>query len=206
MSFAQLINVFSRNTLILFFCFFLSYPLLVRAEGTFELLDGNGANLPIRIRNAGGAPTYLRVDIENPATEVIDIFTQNIGSPDIRIWCPGQIDIDAAAQAVIPPTDFTANVTNTAGQISNFTDVMNVQAIATRPRPPVTYSLTGSAPTCGQAGTYTIRLSNNVEYFDIAVRDTVANTLASGRLFSYYWGFNGRTFNNFFRGTFFAQG
>ena len=46
------------------FFFLLSCPVTVRAEGTFELLDGNAANLPIRIINAGGAPTYLRVDEE----------------------------------------------------------------------------------------------------------------------------------------------
>ena len=100
----------------------------------------------------------MRIDILDPTTEVIDIYTENIGSPDIRIWCPGQIAVDAAAQSPIPAPDFTADVTAAQGQVIDFPGLVAVQNIATRPIPPVTYNLSGPTATCGSAGTYTIRI------------------------------------------------
>jgi|GEM_PF-3316640 len=162
------------------------------SEGTYELHGGSLLTTGFQIRNntvSGQKTTYFRVDILDPTSEVIDIYTEDRnGTNDFEVYCPGTIPVDTNG-AAIPTPDYQGNVTATQGRVTNFTQVSQVQTIATRHIPPVTYSLTGATASCGTAGTYIVKVNPSVSqyrYFDIRVRDSSTNTLKTGRVFSYF--------------------
>lgn len=177
----------------------------VAAEGTFELRQGMGTTSPIYLEGSLTSTnydqhrvTFMRVDIEDPANEVIDLYGQALsGSPDLQVWCPGGIPLVTPDAPYTPPApDYTADFTATEGELTSFADVADVQAISTRPRPPRTYALTGSSATCGQAGVYTLRYASagidtsGQQFFDIRVRDTSSASLESGRVWSDKYAFS----------------
>ena len=176
-----------------------------QAEGTFELRQGVSTTDPMFLEGSLAAGdtnydqhrvTFLRVDIFDPANEVIDFYGQDLtGSPDVQIWCPGAIPHPTPdAPYTVPAPDFTADF-STGGALTSFADVIDVQSLATRP-PPQTYSLTGSSPGCGTAGVYTIRYSSagidgsGQQYFDVRVHNTDTGTLETGRVWSDKYAFS----------------
>ncbi len=179
----------------------------VSAEGTFELRQGVSTSDDIYLEGSLSTGdvnydqhrvTFLRVDILDPSNEVIDLYGQALGgSPDVQVWCPGRIPRPTPDEPYTVPTpDFSADFTSTFGELTSFTDVEDVQSIGTRPRDPRTYSLTGSSPTCGTAGAYTIRYASagidgsGQRYFDVRVRDTAASTLETGRVWADKYAFS----------------
>jgi len=182
-------------------CLFFVVPFQpLQAEGTFELREGTATSDVIYLEGSLNANnvnydqhrvTFLRVDIFDPANEVIDLYGQALtGSPDIQIWCPGVLPSPTPDAPYTPPTpDFTADFSAGSGALSSFADVVDVQALP-RSISPVTYALTGSNASCGEPGVYTVRYSsalidrNGQLYWDIRVRNTVTSTLESGRVWS----------------------
>jgi hypothetical protein len=180
-----------------------------QAEGTYELRQGVSTSSPIYLEGSLSTGnvnydqhrvTFLRVDILDPANEVIDLYGQALsGSPDVQIWCPGRIPlVTPDAPYSVPTPDYTTDFTSTVGGLTSFAEVQAVQAIGTRPRPPRTYSLTGlgSSSSCGTAGVYTIRYSsagidgNGQPFFDIRVRNTATATLETGRVWADKYAFS----------------
>jgi uncharacterized repeat protein (TIGR01451 family) len=177
------------------------------AEGTFELRQGLSTTSPIYLEGSLATGnvnydqhrvTFLRVDILDPANEVIDLYGQALsGSPDIQVWCPGRIPlVTPDAPYSVPTPDFTADFTASNGELTSFADVQDVQSIGTRPRPPQTYSLSGATASCGTAGVYTLRYSSagidgaGQPFFDIRVRNTATSTLESGRVWADKYAFS----------------
>ena len=179
----------------------------VNAEGTYELRGKSSANSEVRIdgkrdgyagNDSFGLPrvTIFYVDIEDAANEVIDLYTSNPASSndsrDIAIWCPSNKPSNPEGATSYTTANAIGNITQGGnGYINSWSDVVSVQSIDTRVRPPVTFR--PEVFGCGE-GVYTIRFytastgsdtyQSALRYMDIGVRDTNANRLIKGRVFS----------------------
>ncbi|HET8900118.1 MAG TPA: isopeptide-forming domain-containing fimbrial protein [Rhodanobacteraceae bacterium] len=178
------------------------------AEGTYELRGKSNANDTLYLEGTLGTVnadqqrvTFLRVDIFDPANEVIDIYGENLTNGtapdiDIQVWCPGVFPVPTPDNAIVLPTpDFTGNF-DTVGAINGWQDILDVQDVANHVpgaaphHAPLTYALGGPSASCGQAGTYTVRYvtpgsdAQGQEFFDLSVRNTQSNSLSSGRVWA----------------------
>ena len=169
-------------------------------EGTFELRQGSASTDEVFLEGSLATGnvnydqhrvTFLRVDVFDPANEVIDFYGEALaGSPDVQVWCPGGLPLPTPDAPYTAPTpDFTANFSSVAGALATFADVIDVQSLP-RSINPVTYPLTGARSTCGEPGVYTVRFSSagidtsGQEFFDIRVRNSLTDSLESGRVWA----------------------
>lgn len=179
----------------------------INAEGTYELRGKSSANSEVRIdgkrdgysgNDSFGLPrvTIFYVDIEDAANEVIDLYTSNPASSndsrDIAIWCPSNKPSNPEGATSYTTANAIGNITQGGnGYINSWSDVVSVQSVDTRVRPPVTFR--PEVFGCGE-GVYTVRFytastgsdtyQSALRYMDIGVRDVNANRLIKGRVFS----------------------
>ncbi|MEO1021089.1 MAG: SdrD B-like domain-containing protein [Bacteroidota bacterium] len=187
------------------------FSIPLKGEGTYELRNRNASNIVPLLESPGKGQTaqfnlnlprrtVLYVDILF-ANEVIDLYTSRTdanNNVEFAIWGPGK-DFETDT----PDWEFNVTSTTSDGYVGSWTEIVNLQTIAGRPRPPASFTPTTT-------GTYTIIVYGNgnglgsgaVEFFDVMVRGTNGTTttadddLRRGRLFSLQWALSTQNFND----------